>query len=50
MKTVKTEEDHDDDKEEKTHKKNFAEKSHSPCLLKYRLYTRIIVIKQSSSS
>jgi hypothetical protein len=50
MKTVKTEENHDDDKEEKTHKKNFVDKSHSPCLLKYRLYTRILVIKQTSSS
>jgi hypothetical protein len=49
MKTVKTEENHDDDKEEKTHTKNFVDKSHSPRLLKYRLYTRIIVIKQSSA-
>jgi hypothetical protein len=30
MKSVKTEENHDDDKEEKTHKKNFVDKSHSP--------------------
>jgi len=50
MKIVKTEENHHDDKEEKTHKKNFVDKSHSPCLLKCRLYTRIIVMKQSSSS
>jgi hypothetical protein len=28
MKTVKTEENHHDDKEEKTHQKNFVNKSH----------------------